>query len=135
MRKFQITGNFFVPVLGQKMGVNKAYYSQKQKDLVHDSTWRNELVVISGYVEVSVKDKRIKVRTEAIRKTIIEDINFPELNVTTHDRLFSDILIVFHDIAHPLFAFKYEKDIKYLLYPDGRIINVAHKDKFYETLH
>ena len=32
-------------------------------------------------------------------------------------------------------AYKYEKDIKYLLHPDGTIVSIGHKDKFYETLH
>ena len=135
MRKFQIEYDYFVPVLGQKMGTNKAYYNDKQKDLVHDGTWRYKLKHISGCVTINKKDKCIEVRTEGIRTTTIEDINFPENNVSTRELVFSTVQIVFPDTRHPFFAYKYEKDIKYLLHPDGTIVIIGHKDKFYETIH
>jgi hypothetical protein len=135
MRKFQIEYDYFVPVIGQKMGSNKAYFNKKEKILKHDPSWRYQLKNISGCVTINKKDKCIEVRTEGIRITTIEDINFPENNVSSRELVFSTVQIVFPDTRHPFFAYKYEKDIKYLLYPDGKIETLEHKDKFYETLH
>jgi hypothetical protein len=135
MRKFQIEYDYFVPIIGHKMGTNKAVYDDKKKELVHDPFFRYQLKHISGCVTINKKDKCIEVRTEGIRTTTIEDINFPENNISTRELVFSTVQIVFQDTRHPFFAYKYEKDIKYLLHPDGTIVIIGHKDKFYETLH
>jgi hypothetical protein len=136
MRKLRIEHGYFVPALGNRLAAVKTQYNKKEDALEHDAKWRNITNVLSCYIiDVNDKGKYIKVQTEGIRHVTIEDINFPDMNVTTTDRLFSELIILFENALHPFFAFDFDKDVKYLLHSNGKIERIEHKDKFYERLH